>query len=355
MLLGGLAAVAAGLGCGVPDRRAWALGRGGVGADARVGPADSRHGGRTRCSRCGARSGSAPYRSSARDSRPPCRRPTGGTRASWARSSSSHSAAVVTSREATQSDLQRVRGADVYLVFVESYGAVSYDRRDVAGSHRAVPRAVRRGRAGVGPPGRVGLRGLADLRRFVVAGARDVDDRRGSARRGHERAADVAAARHAGDDVRAAGLPHRGADAGPDQAAGPRAPSIASTTSTTPRRWPTPGRGSAGGPCPISSRWPAWTCWSGSSDPRRQRGRQRHALRVLPDDEHARAVWPHGAVSAGLGARGLGRALRRAGGEGGAGARRRTTRTWGPATRTPCPTPTRRSAGTCASTPIAIW
>ena len=43
----------------------------------------------------------------------------------------SHSAAVVTSREATQSDLQRVRGADVYLVFVESYGAVSYDRRDV--------------------------------------------------------------------------------------------------------------------------------------------------------------------------------------------------------------------------------
>jgi hypothetical protein len=43
----------------------------------------------------------------------------------------SHSAAVATSREATQSDLQRVRGADVYLVFVESYGAVSYDRRDV--------------------------------------------------------------------------------------------------------------------------------------------------------------------------------------------------------------------------------
>ena len=44
----------------------------------------------------------------------------------------SHSAAVVTSRDATQSDLQNVRGADVYLVFVESYGAVSYDRRDVA-------------------------------------------------------------------------------------------------------------------------------------------------------------------------------------------------------------------------------
>jgi hypothetical protein len=43
----------------------------------------------------------------------------------------SHSAAVVTSRQATESDLQHVRGADVYLVFVESYGAVSYDRRDV--------------------------------------------------------------------------------------------------------------------------------------------------------------------------------------------------------------------------------
>ena len=52
----------------------------------------------------------------------------------------SHSAAVVTSREATQSDLQNVRGADVYLVFVESYGAVSFDRRDVAdriAPHRA--------------------------------------------------------------------------------------------------------------------------------------------------------------------------------------------------------------------------
>jgi hypothetical protein len=42
-----------------------------------------------------------------------------------------HSAAIATSREVTQSDLRNVRGADVYLVFVESYGAVSYDRRDV--------------------------------------------------------------------------------------------------------------------------------------------------------------------------------------------------------------------------------
>lgn len=32
----------------------------------------------------------------------------------------------------TASDLARVRGADVYLVFVESYGAVAYDRPDVA-------------------------------------------------------------------------------------------------------------------------------------------------------------------------------------------------------------------------------
>jgi hypothetical protein len=52
-----------------------------------------------------------------------------------------HSAAVVTSRAATQSDLQNVRGADVYLVFVESYGAVSYDRRDVV--ERLAPQRAR--------------------------------------------------------------------------------------------------------------------------------------------------------------------------------------------------------------------
>jgi hypothetical protein len=39
---------------------------------------------------------------------------------------------LVESRLATQSDLQHVEGADVYLVFVESYGAVTYDRAPVA-------------------------------------------------------------------------------------------------------------------------------------------------------------------------------------------------------------------------------
>ena len=40
--------------------------------------------------------------------------------------------AIVESQMATQSDLQQVEGADVYLVFVESYGAVTYDRKPVA-------------------------------------------------------------------------------------------------------------------------------------------------------------------------------------------------------------------------------
>jgi len=40
--------------------------------------------------------------------------------------------AVVESQLATQSDLQQVEGADVYLLFVESYGAVTYDRPSVA-------------------------------------------------------------------------------------------------------------------------------------------------------------------------------------------------------------------------------
>ena len=46
------------------------------------------------------------------------------------------------------------------------------------------------------PPGagRVGDGRFADLRRRVVAGPRQPDDRRGSARRGHQRRADVAAA-----------------------------------------------------------------------------------------------------------------------------------------------------------------
>jgi hypothetical protein len=52
-----------------------------------------------------------------------------------------HSAAIATSREVTQSDLRNVRGADVYLVFVESYGAVSYDRRDVV--DRIAPQRAR--------------------------------------------------------------------------------------------------------------------------------------------------------------------------------------------------------------------
>jgi phosphoglycerol transferase MdoB-like AlkP superfamily enzyme len=48
--------------------------------------------------------------------------------------------AIVESQLATQSDLRQVDGADVYLVFVESYGAVTYDRPTVAS-------VVERGRA----------------------------------------------------------------------------------------------------------------------------------------------------------------------------------------------------------------
>ncbi len=46
----------------------------------------------------------------------------------------SRTAAVVSSRQTTGSDLDQVRGADVYLIFVESYGAVAYDRPAVAGT-----------------------------------------------------------------------------------------------------------------------------------------------------------------------------------------------------------------------------
>jgi len=40
--------------------------------------------------------------------------------------------AVAASRQSTESDLSRVDGADVFLVFVESYGATTYDRPDLA-------------------------------------------------------------------------------------------------------------------------------------------------------------------------------------------------------------------------------
>jgi Sulfatase len=40
--------------------------------------------------------------------------------------------AAVGASPAMDSDLSRVRGADVFLVFIESYGAVSFDRREVA-------------------------------------------------------------------------------------------------------------------------------------------------------------------------------------------------------------------------------
>ena len=108
-----------------------------------VGPADSRHRGRA-AARCVGRAARGGVRSS---NRVLAHRVAGllAARAHPGHAArQSHSAAVVTSREATQSDLQRVRGADVYLVFVESYGAVSYDRRDVVDRIAPLSRAVRR-------------------------------------------------------------------------------------------------------------------------------------------------------------------------------------------------------------------
>ena len=44
-------------------------------------------------------------------------------------------------------DLARVRGADVFLVFIESYGAISYERPDIAPHLAAEPRGARRRRS----------------------------------------------------------------------------------------------------------------------------------------------------------------------------------------------------------------
>ena len=101
------------------------------------------------------------------------------------------------------SNLAHLRGADVFLVFVESYGAISWDRPAFATELAGAPlRRHQRQR----PRGGVGLRRVPHVRRRVVARPHQhVVGHRGP-RRGHEHAAHGPVARDDGRAVCPAGL-----------------------------------------------------------------------------------------------------------------------------------------------------
>ena len=204
--------------------RRHALGRGPRercdGARARAALAGRRRRGRRwRPSRSSGRSCSrTPRRCCPRPSRPPtCARP-----AWWPTCCSDAAPARSATGPALTSNLAAVEGADIVLVFVESYGAVTYDRPDFA---RALEprRAQLLQQAGAQRPrGRVGVRRVAHLRRLVVARAPVLHHRHRGEGRGHQRpphGPEAPDARHGaqeprlpggGGDARAAGVLARG-------------------------------------------------------------------------------------------------------------------------------------------------
>ena len=111
-------------------------------------------------------------------------------------------------------DLALVRGADVFLIFIESYGAIELRAAGYRAPPGREPRRTRGGHPRHQSGRRVGVRRVADLRRLLVARAHQPDVGRRSPRRGEQREPDDAEARDAGDRLRAARLSHRRADAG---------------------------------------------------------------------------------------------------------------------------------------------
>ena len=108
------------------------------------------------------------------------------------------------------SDFSRVQGADVILLFIESYGAVTFDRPDFAEPLEDARRTLERGDRRDGPRQRLGVRRVADLRRRVVARAHLADVGRRGARPAYERGPDDPAPRHDRQRVLAPRLPeHR--------------------------------------------------------------------------------------------------------------------------------------------------
>ena len=189
---------------------------------------------------------------------------------------------------------------------------------------------------------------LADLRRRLVAGPRQPDDRRRGPRRAHQPGADVAAPRHDGVGLCAGRVSHRGADAraAPRLARG-RLLRLRHDLRRVGARLHRAALRLVGGARPVRA-GPA-RCARSGADVRPA------ALPVLPDDQHPRALRPDRAVPARLAAAGVAAPLRRAR----TSARRwpasPTTSTSRPATSTPWPTRWPPWAATCGSIRPATW
>ena len=240
-----------------------------------------------------------------------------------------------------------VRGADVLLVFIESYGAVTLDRpavpqplaasrarfdADVAASGRQVVSAM------VDSPTFGGASWLAHVSLMTGIEARD----EGANQAVMSRARDTLVSTFGRAGYRTVALMPGLSFAWPEGAfyGFDRIYDITALDYTGPRFgwWSVPDQF-------AMARLDALE--SGAS--------RRAPVRVLPDHQYARAVWPDGAVSARLGPARLRPTLCRVRRDRGRWPASPTTSIWPPATCTPCPTRSRRSAATCAATPTAIW
>ena len=151
---------------------------------------------------------------------------------------------------------------------------------------------------------RFGVRRVAHLRRFFVAGAHQPPVRRGGARSRYERAADDRAARHAGDHVQAAWLPRRRRHAR-DVAglAGGGLLRIRRDLWRRTARLPRPSVRVVGHDGSVRPRPDG----RARSEPRATRA----AVRLFPDDQHPHSVYADAPVPAGLGPRAHRRSVRR--------------------------------------------
>ena len=120
--------------------------------------------------------------------------------------SAMHGAHSLPASPSFDANLSRVAGADVLLFFIESYGAVVFERPQFSSQVAEARDGARSGHSRKRIRGRVGTGRIANLRRIVVVRAFDlaVRDRRPRSR--HERAADDGAPRHDPDRIRASRL-----------------------------------------------------------------------------------------------------------------------------------------------------
>ena len=100
-----------------------------------------------------------------------------------------------------KSDLGRLEGDDVLLLFLESYGAVTYDEPAIARVVAPARDELAHAAAETRPAHRLGVRVVADVRRRLVARARELHERHRGARHRRLHAAADARARDVAEAV----------------------------------------------------------------------------------------------------------------------------------------------------------